>query len=80
MQASALARSSSTRSSIALILGLIIEKTIGFRITEEDEIDGIDLTEHAETAYDFGGSGGGSGGGSLISTQRERQQDEKVDA
>jgi ammonia channel protein AmtB len=41
--------------AVAWILGKIIDKTMGFRIPEEDEVTGIDLAEHAETAYEFGG-------------------------
>jgi ammonium transporter, Amt family len=40
--------------SIAWILGKIIDKTMGFRVSEEDEATGVDITQHAETAYDFG--------------------------
>ena len=40
--------------TVAWILGKIIDKTMGFRVSEEDEVTGIDLTQHAETAYDFG--------------------------
>ena len=36
-------------------------RPIGFRVTEEDEIAGIDNAEHAETAYDFASLGGGGG-------------------
>jgi Amt family ammonium transporter len=43
----------------ALIIGYAIKFTMGFRITEEQEITGIDLAEHAESAYEFGDSGGG---------------------
>ena len=32
---------------------------MGFRVNEEDEITGVDLAEHAESAYEFGDSGGG---------------------
>jgi Amt family ammonium transporter len=39
--------------SVAWILGKIIDKTIGFRVSEEDELTGVDLSQHAETAYDF---------------------------
>ncbi len=46
---------------VALILGYIIKFTIGFRVTEDDEVTGIDETEHAETAYDFSTLRGGSG-------------------
>jgi len=45
----------------AYVIGLAIEKTVGFRITTDAEIEGIDTAEHAESAYDFAptmGSGG----------------------
>ena len=38
---------------VAFVLGWIIDKTIGFRISAEDEISGIDIAEHAESAYEF---------------------------
>ena len=40
--------------TIAWILAKIIDKTMGFRVSEEDEVTGVDITQHAETAYDFG--------------------------
>jgi Amt family ammonium transporter len=40
--------------TVAWILGKIIDKTMGFRVSAEDETTGVDLTQHAETAYDFG--------------------------
>ncbi|MEV7965275.1 ammonium transporter [Sphaerisporangium sp. NPDC088356] len=39
---------------LAWIIGKIIDKTMGFRVTEEDEVTGIDITTHAETGYDLG--------------------------
>ncbi|MEY4137245.1 MAG: ammonium transporter, partial [Actinomycetota bacterium] len=44
---------------VAGILGLLLKYTIGIRITKDDEVAGIDLTEHAESAYELGESGGG---------------------
>jgi Amt family ammonium transporter len=44
-----------------MIIGVVIQKTIGFRIKEEAEVMGIDSIEHAETAYDFASLGGGGG-------------------
>jgi Amt family ammonium transporter len=44
---------------VTLALGFAIEKTIGFRIKAEDEIEGIDFVEHSETAYDFVSRSGG---------------------
>lgn len=38
-----------------LIIGLIIEKTIGFRVESDKELSGVDLSEHAESAYEMGG-------------------------
>ncbi|NAZ82324.1 ammonium transporter [Kineococcus sp. R8] len=43
------------------IIGLVLQKTMGFRIDEEDEVTGIDQVEHAESGYDWGNLGGGSG-------------------
>ena len=36
---------------LALIIGFIIQKTMGFRVTNEDEIAGIDTVVHGEDAY-----------------------------
>ena len=44
---------------VTLILGFIIEKTIGFRVARDVEIEGIDLGEHAETAYEMSSSSRG---------------------
>ena len=46
-----------------LIIGYAIEKTIGFRVKKDAEVEGIDLNEHAETAYEMTSS---SRGGSLL--------------
>jgi Amt family ammonium transporter len=42
------------------LIGLLLEKTIGFRIDEEDEIAGIDAVVHAESGYDLHATGAGS--------------------
>ncbi|MGC1207409.1 MAG: ammonium transporter [Ornithinimicrobium sp.] len=39
--------------ALTLIIGLAIAKTIGFRISLEDEERGVDLAVHNETAYEF---------------------------
>ncbi len=41
------------------ILAVIVDKTIGFRIGKDDEVSGIDLSEHAESAYDLVGGQSG---------------------
>ncbi|MCW2749030.1 MAG: ammonium transporter, partial [Aeromicrobium sp.] len=45
---------------LTAIIGLAIKYTIGWRVSEEDEVTGIDVTDLGETAYDFGGSTVGS--------------------
>jgi Amt family ammonium transporter len=40
---------------MTLIIGFLIEKTIRFRVKSENELAGVDLTEHAESAYEMGG-------------------------
>jgi Amt family ammonium transporter len=41
-----------------LIVGLFIKFTMGWRLDEEDEVDGIDFAEHGESAYDLSSGGG----------------------
>lgn len=36
---------------VAYVVGLVIEKTIGFRVTDEDEIAGVDQVVHGEEGY-----------------------------
>jgi Amt family ammonium transporter len=49
----------------------VLERTIGFRVHEDDEASGVDLVLHAETAYDLHVTGSGGrphfGGGSHLS-------------
>jgi Amt family ammonium transporter len=35
----------------SLIIYKVIDATIGLRVTEEQERDGLDLSDHGETAY-----------------------------
>jgi Amt family ammonium transporter len=52
-----------------LIVGLIVKFTIGLRIDEEDEVEGIDFVEHGETAYEFASrSGAARGPASTLNT------------
>ncbi|WP_216892365.1 ammonium transporter [Nocardia alni] len=37
--------------AVSFVLGKIIDRVMGFRITREDEVAGIDFALHAETAY-----------------------------
>jgi ammonium transporter, Amt family len=51
---------------LTYVIGLVIQKTIGFRISEEDEVSGIDSVVHAETGYDLASLGGGGGSAPLV--------------
>ncbi|MPQ97278.1 ammonium transporter [Modestobacter sp. I12A-02628] len=46
---------------LTFVIGTVIQKTVGFRLSEEDEVTGIDTIEHAESAYDFASLGASSG-------------------
>jgi Amt family ammonium transporter len=41
-----------------LIVGLAIKVTLGWRLDEEAEVEGIDFAEHGESAYDFSSTSG----------------------
>ncbi|WP_330183949.1 ammonium transporter [Nocardia sp. NBC_01503] len=45
--------------AVSFALGKVIDKTIGFRVSREEEIGGIDFALHAETAYAEGVNGHG---------------------
>ncbi|WP_053202046.1 ammonium transporter [Jiangella muralis] len=38
---------------VAYALGKVIDRTLGFRVSEEEEVDGIDLNSHLETGYEL---------------------------
>ena len=49
---------------VALLLALAVKAVMGLRVSEEDEITGIDQTVHAESGYEL--TGIGAGGGSTL--------------
>ncbi|MGW0733437.1 ammonium transporter [Streptomyces sp. NPDC002851] len=74
---------------VSAILAFVIDKTIGMRVSEDDEVSGLDQVEHAETAYDFSGAGGGTAPrtaavpappGTGADSQQTQAQNKKVDA
>ena len=46
---------------VTLVIALALKATIGWRVTEDVEVAGIDQTEHAESAYDVNSRGGRMG-------------------
>ncbi|NQU38310.1 MAG: ammonium transporter, partial [Actinobacteria bacterium] len=45
--------------AITALLAYLVEKTVGLRATPDSERLGLDVSEHAESAYDFAGASGG---------------------
>jgi Amt family ammonium transporter len=39
---------------VSWILAKVVDATVGLRITRDEELEGLDLTQHAESAYSFG--------------------------
>jgi Amt family ammonium transporter len=54
---------------VSFILAKVIDATIGLRISDEDEIVGLDLSQHAEAAYAIGDSISSTG---LVSGSHDR--------
>jgi len=61
---------------VTYAIGKVIDRTMGFRASEEHEHKGLDLTVHAETAYDHGVLGHGAPVSSslLSSAQKVKSQ------
>lgn len=56
---------------VTYIIGFLLEKTIGFRISRDEEIEGVDVTSHAETAYELDSRAGSGLGGLLAGSKSE---------
>jgi Amt family ammonium transporter len=41
-----------------LVVGLLVKAVLGLRVPEEEEVEGVDFTEHGESGYDFSSAGG----------------------
>ncbi|MFI6602085.1 ammonium transporter [Nonomuraea sp. NPDC050536] len=58
---------------VSYVAGKIIDKTMGFRISTDHEVTGVDITTHAETGYDLGtvhASGVASPNGPAVVTKK----------
>ncbi|MFL6023584.1 MAG: ammonium transporter [Marmoricola sp.] len=58
---------------VTAVFGLLIRFTIGWRVTEEDEVDGIDFAEHGESAYDLASSSSGGVNTSILATSVSKE-------
>jgi Amt family ammonium transporter len=62
---------------VTWIIAKIIDKTMGFRATRDNEIAGLDVTQHAESAYDLAGvAGGGILGGTHPLRDRRHEEEQ----
>ena len=69
-QALAVLASGAFSFAMTWVIAKAIDKSVGLRMTPEDELEGMDTALHAESAYDFGGSFLRSlGGGSMSNAQ-----------
>jgi Amt family ammonium transporter len=65
---------------VTMIIGTVIHKLMGFRVSEADEVTGIDSVVHAETAYDFASIATGGGTSLLGQAHAEARNREGVHA
>ena len=63
---------------VSLLIAKVIDLVIGLRVTPEQELEGLDRSQHAETAYAFGSSG--SGLGTLVHQSDDRSERQTADA
>jgi ammonium transporter len=59
------------------IIGVVVDRLMGFRIDEEHEINGIDLVVHAETAYDLHATAGTRSGGTGVLQAATREEGDR---
>jgi Amt family ammonium transporter len=64
----------------SVILAKLIDMAMGFRVTDDEEVTGVDQTLHAETAYDFTGVGSRSVATAGSSSEADASPSKKVDA
>ena len=67
---------------LTYVIAIVLKRTMGWRISEEDEVSGIDSAEHAESGYDLasrGGRLGSAGAGVATAAAHARQQDETIE-
>jgi Amt family ammonium transporter len=61
---------------LTVIIGYGLKVTMGWRVSDDDEVSGIDQAQHAETGYDLGGFGAGVGSASGASSPAQPTSDQ----
>ena len=59
---------------MTIIIALALKYTMGWRIPEEHEVEGVDLTTHGEAAYDLEPSSGSGASGVLAGHTPKAQE------
>ena len=59
---------------MTIIIALALKYTMGWRIPEEHEVEGVDLTTHGEAAYDLEPSSGSGASGVLTGHTPKTQE------
>jgi Amt family ammonium transporter len=62
---------------VSLLIAKVIDLLIGLRVSPEQELEGLDRSQHAETAYAFGSIA--SGLGTIVSHGSEADQRSTAD-
>ena len=62
---------------MTVIIGLALKYTMGWRIPEEHEVEGVDVTTHGEAAYDLEPSSG-SGASGVLSGAHSKTEEVKA--
>ncbi|MTD16666.1 ammonium transporter [Nakamurella sp. YIM 132087] len=63
---------------LTAVIALILKAVMGWRVSEEDEVEGIDVTLHGESGYDLDTTASGSGASGVLS--KSAAQSEGVNA
>jgi len=64
---------------LTAVIALIVKALIGLRVEDDDEVAGVDQSQHAESGYDFASLGGGgftAGSGTVASRTATRPTEE----
>jgi Amt family ammonium transporter len=59
---------------ITVIIGLALKYTMGWRIPDEHETEGVDVTTHGESAYDIEPQSGNGGMSGVLTSQTRTQE------
>ena len=63
---------------VTTVIGLALKATVGWRVTDDDEVAGIDQAEHAESGYDLVSRGGRLGTTSTAALSHDARHHDEV--